>query len=484
MDRRSSYGRAPPSPSRPTSPRPVGGSVMSGRGSAYSPQSQSLPSVGVSGGRRVSGGAISPSESASTSFPLYYNTPASPSRQGNPYQDAPTFASRAQQSPQSYNQPQSPPPRRSSLGGGGKPYERQQRQDPLAHLSQGRVHQQHQGFQQSQLHHLQRPISPLDLDEDLEEDDRRKRGRTPPDMCAVCAETSTPEWRKGPAGARMLCNGCGLMSAKRAKERAQNGFGNPTTIASIIRELQGIGEERFKVTAGEYQLPPNTPARILATQARTAEQESKQKSSKPRERKFRTGAPEREAAESLVGMARRASISQQSPPAAPSSSFGGRRGSFNSAQRPTIYSLPRGRRANSFTPAPSQPGASLLASAMASTGPSPSYSFGGAPSMGRDVPSLPSTNTGRSPTRRAPSPSRPRTPVAFASSSTSPLTSSNRMNISYITDPTPVSPSVTWGVSDLRTRRTPSPGAGARQRRLSLSEMEMAFEKRRSQQYS
>lgn len=73
-------------------------------------------------------------------------------------------------------------------------------------------------------HHLQRPISPLDLDEDVEEDDRRRRGgRTPPDMCAVCAETSTPEWRKGPAGARMLCNGCGLMGAKRAKERAQNG---------------------------------------------------------------------------------------------------------------------------------------------------------------------------------------------------------------------------------------------------------------------
>lgn len=121
-----------------------------------------------------------------------------------------------------------------------------------------------------QTHHLQRPISPLNLDGDVEEDERRRRGRTPPDMCAVCAETSTPEWRKGPAGARMLCNGCGLMGAKRAKERAQNGkcnlptsphnlkhgslkldrttgFGNPTTIASIIRELQGIGEERFKV---------------------------------------------------------------------------------------------------------------------------------------------------------------------------------------------------------------------------------------------
>jgi hypothetical protein len=143
------------------------------------------------------------------------------------------------------------------------------------------------------------------------------------------------------------------------------GFGNPTSIASIIRELQGIGEERFKVrddvfhagsaslthhfrlqvAAGEYQLPPNTLERIQATQARTAEQESRQRSSRPRERKARGGGPEREAAESLVGLARRgerlarksfieladseafaASLSQQSPPSAPSSSFGGRRG--------------------------------------------------------------------------------------------------------------------------------------------------------------
>ena len=26
---------------------------------------------------------------------------------------------------------------------------------------------------------------------------RKKRPRTPPDMCGVCGATSTPEWRKG-----------------------------------------------------------------------------------------------------------------------------------------------------------------------------------------------------------------------------------------------------------------------------------------------
>lgn len=150
MDRRS-FGRAP-SPSRPASPRPVGGSIASARAPSYNSQSQSLPSGGLAAGRRYSAGAISPSETTSTSFPFFYNTPtpaSPPNRLVNPYSEPITLAARVQQSPQSYDQPQSPPPRRSSLGGGGKPYERQQRQDPLAHHSQGRVHQQHQGFQPS-----------------------------------------------------------------------------------------------------------------------------------------------------------------------------------------------------------------------------------------------------------------------------------------------------------------------------------------------
>lgn len=39
----------------------------------------------------------------------------------------------------------------------------------------------------------------------------RKRGRAaPPGRCHSCNRAETPEWRRGPDGARTLCNACGL----------------------------------------------------------------------------------------------------------------------------------------------------------------------------------------------------------------------------------------------------------------------------------
>jgi uncharacterized Zn finger protein len=36
--------------------------------------------------------------------------------------------------------------------------------------------------------------------------------------CERCGTTDTPEWRKGPNGARTLCNACGLFHAKVLKK--------------------------------------------------------------------------------------------------------------------------------------------------------------------------------------------------------------------------------------------------------------------------
>lgn len=38
-------------------------------------------------------------------------------------------------------------------------------------------------------------------------------------VCHACHTTSTPEWRKGPAGPRTLCNACGLLFAKSCRRR-------------------------------------------------------------------------------------------------------------------------------------------------------------------------------------------------------------------------------------------------------------------------
>ncbi|KAF9109909.1 hypothetical protein BGX27_007012 [Mortierella sp. AM989] len=54
---------------------------------------------------------------------------------------------------------------------------------------------------------------------------RKRAKRTqPPGRCLSCDSSDTPEWRRGPDGARTLCNACGLHYAKLLKR--QNGMGS------------------------------------------------------------------------------------------------------------------------------------------------------------------------------------------------------------------------------------------------------------------
>ena len=41
----------------------------------------------------------------------------------------------------------------------------------------------------------------------------------PPGRCHSCNRIDTPEWRRGPDGARTLCNACGLHYAKLERKR-------------------------------------------------------------------------------------------------------------------------------------------------------------------------------------------------------------------------------------------------------------------------
>ncbi|TFK74151.1 hypothetical protein BDN72DRAFT_886516 [Pluteus cervinus] len=61
----------------------------------------------------------------------------------------------------------------------------------------------------------------------------RKRSRaTPPGKCHSCNIRETPEWRRGPDGARTLCNACGLHYAKlmRKRDKAHGPNGDPPRI--------------------------------------------------------------------------------------------------------------------------------------------------------------------------------------------------------------------------------------------------------------
>ncbi|KFA46680.1 hypothetical protein S40293_08086 [Stachybotrys chartarum IBT 40293] len=76
-----------------------------------------------------------------------------------------------------------------------------------------------------------KPKGPYDDDQDVPmyaegkppysmPDVKRRRGRAaPPGRCHSCNRVDTPEWRRGPDGARTLCNACGLHYAKLERKR-------------------------------------------------------------------------------------------------------------------------------------------------------------------------------------------------------------------------------------------------------------------------
>ncbi|KAI0783840.1 hypothetical protein BC629DRAFT_1678240 [Irpex lacteus] len=79
----------------------------------------------------------------------------------------------------------------------------------------------------------------------------RKRSRaTPPGKCHSCNIRETPEWRRGPDGARTLCNACGLHYAKlmRKREKVLGADGKPMpidlqTLRASTASARGSGAE-------------------------------------------------------------------------------------------------------------------------------------------------------------------------------------------------------------------------------------------------
>ncbi|KAF9311966.1 hypothetical protein BG003_006764 [Podila horticola] len=71
---------------------------------------------------------------------------------------------------------------------------------------------------------------------------RKRAKRTqPPGRCLSCDSSDTPEWRRGPDGARTLCNACGLHYAKLLKR--QNEQKQPPVIANTRMEDAPRGEQ-------------------------------------------------------------------------------------------------------------------------------------------------------------------------------------------------------------------------------------------------
>ncbi|KAH8905641.1 hypothetical protein BR93DRAFT_970420 [Coniochaeta sp. PMI_546] len=72
-----------------------------------------------------------------------------------------------------------------------------------------------------QQHHPHHPHHPLNHQSayTLAEVKKRRGRAAPPGRCHSCNRVDTPEWRRGPDGARTLCNACGLHYAKLERKR-------------------------------------------------------------------------------------------------------------------------------------------------------------------------------------------------------------------------------------------------------------------------
>lgn len=99
---------------------------------------------------------------------------------------------------------------------------------------------------------------------------KRRQSGAPERDCSNCHVTSTPEWRRGPSGARDLCNSCGLRWAK------QQGRISPRTAKSNASGVSGsvagsVAGSASPVSTVDSQVPRQVGAVTEQLNATTAE---------------------------------------------------------------------------------------------------------------------------------------------------------------------------------------------------------------------
>ncbi|KIJ52341.1 hypothetical protein M422DRAFT_156680, partial [Sphaerobolus stellatus SS14] len=87
----------------------------------------------------------------------------------------------------------------------------------------------------------------------------RKRSRaSPPGKCHSCNIRETPEWRRGPDGARTLCNACGLHYAKLMRKRDKAAAAEGTSSGPPI-DIEML-RASTRVASSTHPNPPSNPS--------------------------------------------------------------------------------------------------------------------------------------------------------------------------------------------------------------------------------
>lgn len=77
----------------------------------------------------------------------------------------------------------------------------------------------------------------------------KKRSRAPaPGSCQACGTAETPEWRRGPDGARTLCNACGLHYAKLVRKRMQQEGGEEPSPSQAPPQVSLVSLEELRAS--------------------------------------------------------------------------------------------------------------------------------------------------------------------------------------------------------------------------------------------
>ncbi|KAM5435512.1 hypothetical protein McanCB56680_007216 [Microsporum canis] len=82
--------------------------------------------------------------------------------------------------------------------------------------------------------------------------EKKRRKAAPPGRCHSCNRAETPEWRRGPDGARTLCNACGLHYAKLTRKQGLNKTASSTAPTSQM----AMAESNIRPGAGVGRSPP------------------------------------------------------------------------------------------------------------------------------------------------------------------------------------------------------------------------------------
>ncbi|EGO25060.1 GATA-4/5/6 transcription factor [Serpula lacrymans var. lacrymans S7.9] len=98
---------------------------------------------------------------------------------------------------------------------------------------------------------------------------------TPPGKCHSCNIRETPEWRRGPDGARTLCNACGLHYAKLVRKR-DKAIGADGQAARIDMETLRASARASELAGDKSRAQNQTNASTTAASTATTEPETKQ----------------------------------------------------------------------------------------------------------------------------------------------------------------------------------------------------------------